>query len=331
MARYGFEPTASAGRRRRHPAPHLPVRDDRARRSRHGVRPPPRIAHGSPLPGAASSSTNSFATTPEARCVLHCRTEPPPHRTFSPTEGATHDRITDTITASDLTLADIVTTCTLARPRARRPRPRLLLRRCDHTRRRVQHQRPRCRHGDRANSPCRDRGAADDVVDDGSRPARRPSRVDPPRIPVGGAAATVGTGRQGRRGPRRTPPRTRSDQRLLLDDPRRSRTPPHEGRTRAVPDDPRTRHSQHRRVVPLRVTAQPDLGDARANTTPSATCSANSANSPTATTPPADGCGSYQALFAGLEQLEADTHLHIHKENNLLFPAVVQVEQRLSE
>jgi regulator of cell morphogenesis and NO signaling len=45
--------------------------------------------------------------------------------------------------------------------------------------------------------------------------------------------------------------------------------------------------------------------------------------------PPADGCGSYQALFAGLEQLEADTHLHIHKENNLLFPAVVQVEQRL--
>jgi regulator of cell morphogenesis and NO signaling len=45
--------------------------------------------------------------------------------------------------------------------------------------------------------------------------------------------------------------------------------------------------------------------------------------------PPADGCGSYEALFAGLEQLEADTHLHIHKENNLLFPTVVQVEQRL--
>ena len=45
--------------------------------------------------------------------------------------------------------------------------------------------------------------------------------------------------------------------------------------------------------------------------------------------PPADGCGSYEALFAGLEWLEADTHLHIHKENNLLFPAVVQVEQRL--
>ncbi len=46
--------------------------------------------------------------------------------------------------------------------------------------------------------------------------------------------------------------------------------------------------------------------------------------------PPADGCGSYQALFAGLEHLEADTHLHIHKENNLLFPAVVRYEQGLA-
>ncbi len=46
--------------------------------------------------------------------------------------------------------------------------------------------------------------------------------------------------------------------------------------------------------------------------------------------PPADGCESYAALFAGLEQLEADTHLHIHKENNLLVPAVVEVERRLS-
>jgi regulator of cell morphogenesis and NO signaling len=46
--------------------------------------------------------------------------------------------------------------------------------------------------------------------------------------------------------------------------------------------------------------------------------------------PPADACGSYEALFAGLEALEADTHLHIHKENNLLFPAVEQLEQRLS-
>ena len=43
-------------------------------------------------------------------------------------------------------------------------------------------------------------------------------------------------------------------------------------------------------------------------------------------TPPADGCATYQALYAGLAELEADTHLHVHKENNLLFPAVVAEE-----
>lgn len=41
---------------------------------------------------------------------------------------------------------------------------------------------------------------------------------------------------------------------------------------------------------------------------------------------PADGCGSYHALFAGLAELEADTHLHIHKENHALFPAVLEME-----
>ncbi len=41
---------------------------------------------------------------------------------------------------------------------------------------------------------------------------------------------------------------------------------------------------------------------------------------------PADGCASYAALYEGLEQVEQDTHLHIHKENNLLFPAVVAME-----
>jgi len=44
--------------------------------------------------------------------------------------------------------------------------------------------------------------------------------------------------------------------------------------------------------------------------------------------PPADGCASYRALYAGLAELEADIHLHVHKENNLLFPAVVILEQR---
>ena len=39
-------------------------------------------------------------------------------------------------------------------------------------------------------------------------------------------------------------------------------------------------------------------------------------------TTPADGCATYTACYRALADLEADTHLHVHKENNLLFPAV---------
>lgn len=46
--------------------------------------------------------------------------------------------------------------------------------------------------------------------------------------------------------------------------------------------------------------------------------------------PPADACASYQALYRGLAELEADTHLHVHKENNVLFPAVLALEADLS-
>jgi regulator of cell morphogenesis and NO signaling len=45
---------------------------------------------------------------------------------------------------------------------------------------------------------------------------------------------------------------------------------------------------------------------------------------------PADGCASYTACYAGLAELEADTHLHIHKENNVLFPLVVRLEAELN-
>lgn len=41
---------------------------------------------------------------------------------------------------------------------------------------------------------------------------------------------------------------------------------------------------------------------------------------------PANGCASYRAFYDGLAELELDTHLHIHRENNLLFPAVVALE-----
>jgi regulator of cell morphogenesis and NO signaling len=43
-------------------------------------------------------------------------------------------------------------------------------------------------------------------------------------------------------------------------------------------------------------------------------------------TAPPDACASFRALYRGLAELEADTHLHVHKENNLLFPAVVELE-----
>jgi regulator of cell morphogenesis and NO signaling len=43
---------------------------------------------------------------------------------------------------------------------------------------------------------------------------------------------------------------------------------------------------------------------------------------------PSDGCASYQACYDSLAQIEADTHLHVHKENNLLFPAVVRLEDQ---
>ncbi len=43
-------------------------------------------------------------------------------------------------------------------------------------------------------------------------------------------------------------------------------------------------------------------------------------------TPPDDACNTYRAAFAGLAELEADLHRHIHKENNILFPRAVAEE-----
>ena len=42
--------------------------------------------------------------------------------------------------------------------------------------------------------------------------------------------------------------------------------------------------------------------------------------------PPPDGCATYVACFSAMAGIEADTHLHIHKENNVLFPLVVRLE-----
>lgn len=41
---------------------------------------------------------------------------------------------------------------------------------------------------------------------------------------------------------------------------------------------------------------------------------------------PPDACGSYRAMLSLLEGLEKDTKVHIHKENNILFPAGIRAE-----
>jgi regulator of cell morphogenesis and NO signaling len=44
-------------------------------------------------------------------------------------------------------------------------------------------------------------------------------------------------------------------------------------------------------------------------------------------TAPADGCNTYRAAFATLQAFEDDLHLHIHLENNILFPKAIEMEQ----
>jgi regulator of cell morphogenesis and NO signaling len=41
---------------------------------------------------------------------------------------------------------------------------------------------------------------------------------------------------------------------------------------------------------------------------------------------PADACASYASLYSRLAVLELDTHLHVHKENHALFPAVLEID-----
>lgn len=45
-------------------------------------------------------------------------------------------------------------------------------------------------------------------------------------------------------------------------------------------------------------------------------------------TPPADACNTYRVLYAKLQEFERDLHLHIHLENNLLFPAAIALEEK---
>ncbi len=43
---------------------------------------------------------------------------------------------------------------------------------------------------------------------------------------------------------------------------------------------------------------------------------------------PPFACSTVQALYQGLQALEADLHVHIHLENNILFPRAIALEKR---
>jgi regulator of cell morphogenesis and NO signaling len=43
---------------------------------------------------------------------------------------------------------------------------------------------------------------------------------------------------------------------------------------------------------------------------------------------PAYACTTVKALYAGLQDLEKDLHVHIHLENNILFPRAIALERR---
>lgn len=44
---------------------------------------------------------------------------------------------------------------------------------------------------------------------------------------------------------------------------------------------------------------------------------------------PEDACASYSLLYRMLDEFEDDLHLHIHLENNILFPKAIEIEKQL--
>ena len=47
-------------------------------------------------------------------------------------------------------------------------------------------------------------------------------------------------------------------------------------------------------------------------------------------TAPADGCTTYRVAFDMLKEFEQDLHLHIHLENNIMFPKAIEMEAELN-
>jgi regulator of cell morphogenesis and NO signaling len=47
-------------------------------------------------------------------------------------------------------------------------------------------------------------------------------------------------------------------------------------------------------------------------------------------TPPQDACNTYRVTYSLLKEFEEDLHLHIHLENNILFPKAIRMEAELA-
>lgn len=48
-------------------------------------------------------------------------------------------------------------------------------------------------------------------------------------------------------------------------------------------------------------------------------------------TPPSDACNTYKVTFAFIKEFEDDLHLHIHLENNILFPSSIEMEESFAK
>ena len=46
-------------------------------------------------------------------------------------------------------------------------------------------------------------------------------------------------------------------------------------------------------------------------------------------TPPASACNTFRAMYSKLDEFEQDLHLHIHLENNILFPKAIELEKKV--
>lgn len=46
--------------------------------------------------------------------------------------------------------------------------------------------------------------------------------------------------------------------------------------------------------------------------------------------PPEDACTTYKVLYNELKEFENDLHMHIHLENNILFPKAIALEEKLT-